>query len=341
MDTSSSLSFCDDFPIELVIQILQLTASISRTSAANIALVSSWAHKIALPYIFSTVVRQNVPYTARSSASLVRYRDRIPSQWSPSTNCGQFIRHLWAENIGVTSHRSKLFSSCPNLEDLALAPDSLRSLANALMSSSREHTNECQSFAAKLRSLTLTVHTFRFDWHPLVDIRLANGSTFLHNITHLRILDLKISSYVPHEYLPNLTHIALPYLDLMPNIGSEILRVPDGLLDHSSLQMLVLTLDEHKWLGNPWYHTALHAMPGPRTNGSSERSPRSTFRELVKWTGEKDDRIYVVLSPRASQTESEEWEEAARGGRNIWEKAAESRTDETYALEVPDVFPRR
>ena len=332
-------------PIELVLHILQLTASISPTSAASVALVSSWARKIALPYLFTTLIRRSRPWTSVELSSMVKSLSGMsPARWRPPMHCGCLVRHMWTENVDIASRTDEraLFLSCPNIEDLVLAPLSLRALADALLyrSSSTEQATDCPTFAQNLWSLTLTVHTFRYDWHPLVDVRLANGSVFLHNITHLRILDMKISSYVPHAHLPNLTHVALPYLDLMPNIGGGILRVPDRLLDHPSLQVLVLTLDEGKWLGNPWYHTALHAMPGSHTKGASGRSPRETFRELVRWTKKKDERIYVVLSPRVGREDLDEWVEAARGGRSILDKATNSRTDDSYGCEVPDVFPK-
>lgn len=283
----------------------------------------------------------------------------------PTTrDVGQHVRHLWIESINVMSSPGELgiFDACTNIEDVALSASSLRMLYNSTLFGKRSPQTGAQKdvargyeaekegeeeeaatrtvhstlgAASRIRSITLTKHTFRYDWHFLSDLNATSDThtSLLGNITHLRLTAMEKSTYVPVEYLANLTHLALPYSHLRANNKADIVRVPDGLLrreDAPTLKMIVLTVDEREWLYKPWKH-------GAHTRSTS---PRSMFKTLRAAARGRDDRLRVLLSPRMGRDVCNEWAEAARGAApTVWELAAKVRDEEEYANILPTEFP--
>ncbi|KAI0638345.1 hypothetical protein C8Q77DRAFT_426861 [Trametes polyzona] len=333
-----------ELPPEITIQIFEATARDSRQGARAISLVCSWARSIALPYLFATIVHRSKPSFSTTLSSGER-RSQLPSRPSGPLRWGHLVRNLWTESTGVSASAvdEDLFRACPNLENLALMSSSLRAVSQAIrerQAASRgledrttSSTAPGQPFLRGLKSVTLITHTFRYDWHFLVGTQLQDGSQVLHNITHLRILDMKISAFCPHNLLPNLTHLAVPYLDLGNNFEQDVLRLPAGVLEHPSLQMIVLTVAEEAWLTNPWYQIA-------RYPGKDTTSPKETFRTLVQWARQRDDRVHVVLSPRQHVQPWQEWADGARGGVSLWEAAAEARARDAHGEGLPPSFPK-
>ena len=328
-----------DLPSELIIRILDIAACGSHHAAQSISRVSTWARKIALPHLFNTVVYRSKPaYSAGMSSGA---KDSPHARRSQSYSWGPLVHNLWAESTGIMNAviEGDIFRACPNVENLALVSASLRSLAPSVQFQNAAHRQEM--FArrepdpafVRLRSMTLITHTSRYDWHFLVGLQLQDGSQLLHNITHLRLLDMTISSFSPHNLLPNLTHLALPYLDLGNDFRQESLRLPPGVLEHRSLRMIVLTVAEEKWLTNPWYKIA-------RYPGKDVTSPKAAFRTLVQWARKKDERLHVVLSPRRGVDACKEWVDAARGGPSLWEVAAQARAEDSHGVGLPETFPK-
>ncbi|EPS95971.1 hypothetical protein FOMPIDRAFT_1032603 [Fomitopsis schrenkii] len=322
-------------------QILECTATLSRPAAASISLVSSWARKLALPHLFRTLVHRKAPLPITVAISAARTASTPASRSTLPAHLGRHVRALWAESIGIASTVSEMdvFRACPSVEHLALPAPALRTLymvCQALDKHARAPGKSPLPFLAALREVTLLSHTLRYEWHILVGLRIPDGRPLLQNITHLRLQDMRVSAYVPHAHLPNLTNLALPYLDLGANISHDLLRLPDGILEHPSLQMVVLTVDERKYLHNPWYHIVRYSVSG--TGNVRYSSPRESFRALVKQAYLKDDRVHVILSPRIGQTAVEEWDAAGRGGESIWEVAARVKGDEQYGLELPSTY---
>ncbi|KAI0720285.1 hypothetical protein C8T65DRAFT_634028 [Cerioporus squamosus] len=329
-----------ELPSELVIRILDIAARGSHDTAKSISLVSTWARKIALPHLFNTVVYRSKPaYSAGMSSGA---KDSPHARKSLFYSWGPLVRNLWTESTGIMNapNEGELLRACPNVENLALVSASLRSLAPAVLWQAAARRQEIiagqadvDPFLIRLRYMTLITHTSRYDWHFLVGLQLQDGSQLLHNITHLRLLDMTVSSFSPHNLLPNLTHLALPYLDLGNDFRQESLRLPPGILEHRSLQMVVLTIAEGKWLTNPWYQIA-------RYPGKDVTSPKTTFRTLAQWARKTDDRLYVVLSPRLGIDPCKEWVEAAGGGPSLWEVAASARTEDSYGAGLPETYPK-
>nr|VWO99277.1 N/A [Ganoderma boninense] len=328
-------------PSELVIHVFEIAACNYPQAAQAISRVSTWARKIALPHLFSTVIYRPKPAFSHGMSSGANdspnARPLRPLAW------GHLVRNLWMESSGISNptNEGEMFRACTNVENLALMSQSLRALAPSiqaqnlarLKASAGGPTLPPDAFPCRLRSMTLITHTFRYDWHFLVGLRLQDGSELLHNITHLRILDMTISAFAPHNLLSNLTHLALPYLDLGNDFKQDTLRLPPGVLEHRALRMIVLTVEEKKWLTNPWYQISWY----PR---KTTTSPKATFRLLVEWLRNKDDRLYAVLSPRIGDEPCKEWANAARGGPSVWEMATQARADDSHGANLPVSYPK-
>ncbi|KAI0700715.1 hypothetical protein BC835DRAFT_1265994 [Cytidiella melzeri] len=324
MNIATPLLRFPELPTEIVIHILSFACNTSHHTALNISLVSTWARQLVLPCVFSTVVRR--------AGNTGGYAHLLP----PGTcDVSKYVRHLWIETIDMMSSPGELsiFNLCTNIEDVALTAGSLRLLYNSTLFGKRKgkgiHT---VGAASRIRSVTLTKHTFRYDWHFLVDLHSTSDThaSLLGNITHLRLTDMEKSPYIPLEYLPNLTHLALPYLQLRANNRGDVLRIPD-IVTPSKLEMIVLAVDEFEWLMKPWRHGA-HAR---------EDSPRELFKSLRNHARGRDKRIHAVLSPRFGQDICGEWAAAVRGNEDsVWELAEKMSGREEYGDELPSAFPR-
>ncbi|KAH9850745.1 hypothetical protein C2E23DRAFT_834003 [Lenzites betulinus] len=332
-------------PTELIIQILEETARASYSGARAVSLLCSWARAIALPYLFATIVHESRPLSFQTTlssgkaTSQLRPRPSVPLRW------GHFVRNLWNLSSVPQTPADNVFLACPNVENLALLPSHIHIVLQALKeynASTAQHADSQSSatapsgypFLQRLRSITLITHTFRFQWEPLVGVQLQNGTRLCHNITHLRMLSLKVSEFCPYNLLPNLTHLALPYLDVVNNLNLDRFHLPGDVLKHRALTMLVLTVDEHDFTTNPRHEVALYP---PQDN----TSPKNVFRTLVRLARERDDRLHVFLSPRQGVERWEEWAHAACGGSSLWEEAAEARARDSHGEDLPDSYPRR
>ncbi|KAI0920883.1 hypothetical protein AcW1_004969 [Taiwanofungus camphoratus] len=338
----NTMQHTPELPIEIIMIILKDTASLSCQCASAVSLVSSWARKLALPYLFCAMIYRKRPIASmrvisgnRPSLLYSSSRRAVPAQ------LGRYVRNLWTESIGIASSSSDIdiLQACPGVENLALSSASLRAVYMAIQcqAGGRQMDQPKSMFPSSLRSITLTTHTFRYDWHFLVGVRVPSGNLLLHNITHLRILDMQISAYIPHAHLPNLKYLALPYLDLGAGITQDPIRLPEGVVEHKNLQMIVLTVDERKFLTNPWYRI-IHFFPsGP--GRFCYGSPRDNFDALVRQARKKDAKLHVILSPRLGQDTCTEWETAARGGESIWTLATKARCNDSYGIGLPTIYP--
>ncbi|KAL7282527.1 hypothetical protein PYCCODRAFT_153819 [Trametes coccinea BRFM310] len=328
------LSAFPALPSEIVIHILEETARSSHEGACSVSLVSKWAREIALPHLFATLVHHMTLSFSVTLSTGVGQPPRRQTLGPFPSKYGHFVRNLWTECVKsfFSSVDEELILACPNLQSVALEssslrlfPFALRSPANALL------RDKGHPIFGNLHTITVLTHTYRYHWEPLATAKLLNGMLLLHNITHLRLTDMRISAYCPHDLLPNLTHLALPFLDLGNNFEQRILRLPDGVLQRPELRMIVLTIDEKKWLENPWYLNVL-------SPGKVLASPRQTFRTLVEWARQRDHKLHVLLSPRTHVEPWQEWAAAARGGPSIWDAAEDARERDTHGDGLPESF---
>lgn len=318
-------SLPSSLPTELVLHILEFTCTLSHEAALHVSVLSSWARRLAKPYVFSAIVRR--------AGSLYPVRGQVElSHKEPPPGCGEYVRHLWLETVDVLSSPREmcLFKACPNVEDIAVSINSFRTLLS-FYANPYEHPG-----SSSIRSLTLINHTPRTVWlvRPI--------RAFLDNVTHLRMVDMQQSTYIPLEHLPNLTHLALPYMHLRASHADSLLRLPDNIFKCLKLNIIILSVDHYDWLYRPWLHRGRYtAFSLP----SHADTPRDKFRMIRDVARTKDNRIYVVLSPSIGidgthRTICAEWVAAARGEESIWEKAVRQSKDNQDLELLPTVWPK-
>ncbi|EKM59281.1 uncharacterized protein PHACADRAFT_53402, partial [Phanerochaete carnosa HHB-10118-sp] len=294
-----------ELPAELLIYIFELTCLLCHEDALRVSLICSWVRNIAKPYVFDTVIRK------AGSLYPVQGRVELSHEVAPP-GCGQFVRHLWLETVGVLSSPREigLFKSCPNVEDIALSVNPLRTLL-ALYANPYSHLE-----TSAIRTLTLISPTPRIVW-------IINPSALLQGITHLQMIDLRQTPYIPLEHLPNLTHLAVPLTHLRSTYAGGVL--PENITGCRRLQMIVLTVDHYDWIYRPWLDWSRYATSA--FTRTSAETPRDRFRLIGEVAKKKDPRVHVILSPVMGRDDTllsvcSEWAAAARGGESIWEKAA-------------------
>lgn len=320
-DISTSIQL----PIELLLYIFELACSISHHAALRISLVSSWVRREVKPRVFGTIVRR--------AGSLYPIQGQVQlSHSTPPAGCGQLVRHLWLEDIDLLSspREINLLKACPNIEDIALSVNSLRTLLSLY---ANPHSAPGPS---AIRSLTLINHTSRSIW------LLQPPRALLDNITHLRMIDLQQSPYVPIEHLPNLTHLALPFMNLRAVNNDGLVRIPENTSKCRHLTMIVLTIDHYDWLHRNWLYKSRY--PALITSPSA-RSPRALFREVCRAAEAKDHRIHVILSPVIVPSVGHvlvytEWAAAGRGGESLWETALRLAKGDSQSEWLPDSYPK-
>ncbi|KIP12773.1 hypothetical protein PHLGIDRAFT_113371 [Phlebiopsis gigantea 11061_1 CR5-6] len=314
-------------PTELLLYIFECACDISHDTALYISLVSSWVRNVAKPHAFGTIVRR--------AGSLYPTQGRVVlSHSTPPPGCGQYVRHLWLENIDLLSspREINLLKACPNIEDIAVSVNSLRTLLSLY---ANPHSTPSRP---AIRSLTLINHTSRAVWLQ------EPPRALLDNITHLRMVDLQQSPYVPVEHLPNLTHLALTFISLRATESSRgLIRIPDNTAKCKHLKMVILTIDHYDWLHAPLLYRSRYPALAGDTLASS---PRESFRAIAEAAKAKDSMIYVMLSPVMGNagervTVYAEWATAARGGEDIWHKAARWSRDESQLYLLPTRYPKR
>lgn len=312
-----------ELPVELLISIFKLTCLLSHEAALRVSLVCSWVHNIAKPYVFDTVIRK------AGSLYPVQGRVELSHKVAPP-GCGQFVRHFWLETVDVLSSPREigLFKSCPNVEDIALSINSLRTLL-ALYANPYSYPE-----TSVIRSLTLISPTPRIVWN-------IDPNTLLQGITHLQMIDLRQTPYIPLEHLPNLTHLAIPFIHLRSTYAGGVL--PESITRCHHLQMIVLTVDHYDWIYRPWLRRDRYATSAFAR--ASTETPRDRFRLISEVAKKKDPRVHVILSPAMGRDDAHlsvcsEWAAAARGGESIWEKAARTSNNFDDSNLLPLTYPK-
>ena len=310
-------------PLELLLQILELTCALSPEAARQVSLVASWARDVAKPYVFGTIIR--------SVGSLYSPRFRLGIMHKgPPAGCGEYVRHLWLETVDLIASPREiiLFKGCPNVEDIALSVNSFRTLLTL------HGTPTSRPGSCAVRQLTLLSPTPR-----TIFLAVDARNILMRNITHLRMVDLQESVYVPLDHLPNLTHLALPFMHLRGANSSSIIQLPEYRDKCPRLSMIILTVDQYDWVHRPWLsrgrYTTLATVP-------LSDSPRERFRIIRDAARSADARAHVILSPViVDRTVCVEWTAAARGsGESIWEKAARVAHDDSELEQLPTAYPK-
>lgn len=283
-------------PIELIIEIVEIALLSCKKNnfKLNFCLVSSWMREVAMPFIYSTIILEN---------------SRYPSVMTPArmfmfigphhlSNPIQHIRHLWVEH--AATGRNIWLNGCSQLNQLAMDLDCHESICI----SDYCKLNPTSPDRSPCRSFTVIGQTHPSRWAPIT--QSERGLAFLRGLTHLRLLNMCLSPYIPLEHTPNLTHLCIPFFDLRATERMECSGL-DVILQFQNLKMVVLTLNRGYW-----------------------RFAEVPFNEWARMAMEKDERLYTVVSRREDATRDwddarKDWESEARGEESIWDRALKVR----------------
>ena len=278
-------------PAELMHDVFNLAAKLSRHTRLDLCLVASWVRHIALPHLFRTVVVKNSFSNSRFSKFITD-----PS-CIPNFRAASFVNNLW------TQHSRDLvlvaIEACDSIRHLALNTAHLRWLVRSTTPGTvaASVSNGISPPAlARLRDLHLTVLdaqslNLASTEHHNDDI--TRKSPIFDKITRMRLT--AINEYEMRESLDHfsrLSHFCVPYYDSRRHKTMYL----ESFLELQSLQMLVIAVFLYGPMG-----------------------PREALKHWV-WTARKtDSRIYLVECQSASI--QDEWEQEMRGGESIWERA--------------------
>ncbi|EJD00798.1 uncharacterized protein FOMMEDRAFT_169051 [Fomitiporia mediterranea MF3/22] len=324
--TEHSLSL----PVELIFNIVELAATHRRT-ALNLCRVATWVRAAVLPALYGTLVVHGDGPSPFDLISDVEDGDVgvLPQIESPLRH----VRSLWLDV--PLDHAPRSLDACPRLVQLALPLEAAATICrtkrwrhtqahlnsslnlsadNALQIDTEEASCSIEFEATpQCRSFTVLGQSHPHRWQPLTSS--PDGRAFLRGVTHLRLLNLCLSHYIPLEYTPNLTHLCLPFFDLRITSTSFQSTSPTGsaatssftgldyILAQPSLQMVVLTLNPRYW-----------------------RFDELSLKGWAVRAMARDPRLYVVAATRDDATRDwdvpkRDWEDEAGGGMSVWDKA--------------------
>lgn len=283
-------------PVELILYIAELATAANRRTALSLCLVASWVREAVLPLLYNTVVLQGSSTPAPFVDPYFIFERHLPGPL-------RHIQQLWADIS--PEHAPHSLNGCYNLTRIALPLDAAETIcrSDVWFDVDFPGVTPCRDFTVLGQS-----HPMR--WAPLTTS--LEGRDFLRGLTHLRLLNMCLSHYIPLEYTPNLTHLCIPFFDLHllsmdgQSNGTEF-NALDYILLQPHLRMVVLTLNPRYW-----------------------RFEHQTLKSWAILAMRKDERLYVVASTRQDATRDWEdarrdWENEASGGDSIWDKAVQVR----------------
>ena len=285
-----------NLPRELIDRIFWFAAE-SRQTCLDLCLVSSLAHRIALPHLLHTVVIKNHVVNNR-------FRRALRSGAFP---LAPFVRNVWME--AVSEHVVDLFNTCHNLEHIALVEDVfvwlIRGISTSRATGRWSNKDISSSAVAGNDDLHITFINPHYGWEPRLMIsqigEIHNDvNRFLSAITHITLAGPP-SFWAEFEGLicfKRLSHFAFPCSRL------TLLRKYLGNLLHiDSLEMIVIVINEdmfHRADMNEWVSYIIDA----------RRS---------------DTRIYLVNAVEGRmaglRVRRDLWDKEVRSAESIWERA--------------------
>ncbi|KJA18192.1 hypothetical protein HYPSUDRAFT_145328 [Hypholoma sublateritium FD-334 SS-4] len=303
MDAANSLhdNFEATLPPEIVDHIFRYACVLSTSFCLALSQSSVWTREIAIPYLYSTIVVTK-KHTAMLLPAVLRHtpiNSPIPN-FLPQTH----VRSIWLEPMSdKTLH---IYRSCDSLCNLALSQDNFNWIVFILYASSLRLSVLPQQTNGRKQDFHLLIITVKSEnWSNAVYAKGRKPPPSIFNkITHLRIG--QIGSYSTHldiAHLTRLSHIAIPFHDPQKQVLNDLL----GLLDMTSVTVLVVVI-------------------------LTDQLSESEIQESLEWIVEQrrlERTIYGVLSK--SEDLRKEWEEEARNGTNIWDRAV--RYTESLSIE--------
>lgn len=223
-----------ELPNEIILQILTHAASLSKRTAYTLCLVARWTLPLAREALYDVVYLSSTTQLRQfskvlglegiSKPSLQLLRKLSPSSGnniisSDDIKMGELVHHLWVPlAVGAPRRYEKqgqVFDICPNLRSLSIPGYCLRPLLRyktpftSFDDKPLKKYNALSRFRGALTQLTLTTAALRYDWSDYSGA--PHGHTLLRNLTHLILLDMSESNYIPLPQLRSLTHLAVPF----------------------------------------------------------------------------------------------------------------------------------
>ncbi|KJA18183.1 hypothetical protein HYPSUDRAFT_45501 [Hypholoma sublateritium FD-334 SS-4] len=305
-DMDAANSSQDDFsailPPEIVDHIFRYACILSTSFCLALCESSSWTRKLAIPYLYSTIVvtKLRKAMTLSAALGLQLVNSPIPN-FVPKAH----VRSIWIEPVSnMTLH---IFRTCDVLLNLAITEDNL----NWIIHSSSPATARLSILQERTITRKQDLHLLLIDakrryWSQAMLASSANPSPFFTKVTHLRLG--KMGSYSTHlniAHFTRLSHIAVPFHRPQDQCLDDLLELFD--LPSVMVVVVVILIDL-----------------------LSEEDLDESLRWIVEHRAVKRS-AYCVLS--RSQDLRKEWEEEARNGMNIWDRAV--RCTESLAQEAP------
>lgn len=326
----SSHNFCNELvlPVELIFYIVELACTHRRTAVA-LCQVASWIRSVVLPSLYNTIIC-DIPSSAGKVSTDCAVQQHHPIRAVPLSfhdiilsdiyqtrliSPLKYVRALWLDVEPSLAPYS--LDSCPRLTQLAIRLEAYATITRSTcwfdqapaLIDTPENSSLGLSLRPICRSFTVLGQCHPHRWAPLTSNE--GGRAFLKNITHLRLLNLCLSNYIPFDFTPNLTHICLPLFDLRSSEPeaedvSSFARL-DFILARPQLRMVVLTLNPRYW-----------------------KFDDLTLKGWAVRAMARDPRLYVVVATRDDGTRDwdvprRDWENEASGGLSVWDQAIQIR----------------
>ncbi|KDR74293.1 hypothetical protein GALMADRAFT_575278 [Galerina marginata CBS 339.88] len=283
-----------DLPPELVDNIFHYACILSTSFCVALCQISTWTRRLALPYLYSTVVLKDMAAQEAFSRNLLPRTVPIhPPQ--PDFHPTKYVRSLWTE--AVSSRVLSIFAPCDGISNLALHVDNFLWLIHASSTAAlRVSKLSTRSITRKndLYLLILDAQAKNWSQKSFVNNNASLTSPIFEKITHLRVGS--IGSYSTHldlAHFTRLSHIAVPYHRPQEQNLSDLLRV----FDFPSTIFLVVVL-------------------------MTDLLSTAQYQEAVDWviqTRVTNSGIYTLTSRQPDL--QAEWEAEVRRGLSIWDKA--------------------
>ncbi|KAJ6544124.1 hypothetical protein B0H19DRAFT_296209 [Mycena capillaripes] len=289
-----------DLPVELLITILVLAASSSRSSARALAIAARWTSEVT-----RGMRLKNVSIRTFRELQSFNMLVRSPSQASMT------VETLWiATNAGHSMEKAiipNIIRSCSNLTALACQLPALEALCG--------DADAGGWWLARPFRLTLMDNTRWAGgwWNRILACPLGSG--FLHTVTHLHFAHYqhRLETHLPVAQLPNLTHFAigppLAQIFFSPQDHDGEIRSFASALDQLSLRlaMAVLVL----WPTGE---------RGPRMRKGPQFPPTPWHtRELVQTARDCSAHSNIMIYCASdSHWELKFWDACANAGEDIW-----------------------
>ncbi|KAJ7047943.1 hypothetical protein C8F04DRAFT_1387086 [Mycena alexandri] len=277
-----------DFPADILIDILNLAASSSRSTVASLALTSTWVSDVTLEGRW----KHTSVYWHLDTESL-----REMAKVCSDTRISHAVRTLWfdpgAYYYWKCSCICDILERFPNLEALACEGVMLEALC-------------CATKIPPKASVRLTlIDQMDSRWDGIVQNPSAHGKTFLRTITHLHLTQKPESlDTFPVEHLPNLTHLAMGFSQ-------------GGYYPPAEIGNFALCLDRSLCL-----KAAVLVLPS--LSKCMSCTPQEAV-EMVRKYSTNSKIMFYCADPRCR--ESQFWDKLARDGDDIW-SVAERQMDE-------------